>query len=258
MSKSKRESVPTKENFSLPEVFSSLPCSAVCGVDEAGRGPLCGPVVAAACLLPDDVELVGLNDSKKLTAKKRDALFDVIREKSLSYCVAQATVEEIDAINILEATLLAMRRAIDGLSPQPQGAWIDGNIDRDFAIPAKAVIHGDALIPSVSAASVLAKVTRDRMCEALDAAYPQYGIAKHKGYGTRLHQEALQKYGPSPIHRQRFIRFLHLPEQDASPDDVMAKIRQAKQRAAWSFRTEDGRVAPYILDYKHGFSHDGT
>jgi ribonuclease HII len=184
----------------------------VCGVDEAGRGPLCGPVVAAACILPDGFVLEGLNDSKKLTPKKRDLLFDLIRENAIAYCIAEASVEEIDQLNILEADLLAMRRAIDGLSVPAEVALIDGNIARDFQIPAKAVIHGDAISPSIAAASILAKVTRDRQCEELDRQYPQYGIAKHKGYGTKAHMDALRQYGPSPIHRKQFIRFLDKEE----------------------------------------------
>ena len=180
----------------------------VCGVDEAGRGPLCGPVVAAACILPLDLEIEGLNDSKKLTEKKREKLFDEIMEKAVACSVAQASVEEINELNILEATLLAMRRAIEGLSQQPDFALIDGNVDRDFSLPARAVVHGDALSPSIAAASILAKVTRDRMCIDLDAEYPMYGIAKNKGYGSKQHMDALRQYGPAPIHRTKFIRFL--------------------------------------------------
>ena len=182
---------------------------AVCGVDEAGRGPLCGPVVAAAVILPPDAVIEGLDDSKKLTPKKRDLLFDEIQKKALAFCIAEASVEEIDKLNILEADLLAMRRAIAGLQIPADYALIDGNIARDFQIPARAVIHGDAISPSIAAASILAKVHRDRLCEELDRAYPQYGIAKHKGYGTPAHKEALRKYGPSPIHRKLFIRFLN-------------------------------------------------
>ena len=182
--------------------------SVVCGVDEAGRGPLCGPVFAAACILPDGLVLEGLNDSKKLTPKKRDKLFDLICENAIAYCIASASVEEIDELNILEADLLAMRRAIDGLSVKADFALIDGNIARGFQIPARAVIGGDAKSPSIAAASILAKVARDRDCIELDAQYPQYGIAKHKGYGTKQHMEALRTYGPSPIHRKQFIRFL--------------------------------------------------
>ncbi len=180
----------------------------VCGVDEAGRGPLCGPVVTAACILPVGLVIEGLNDSKKLTPKKRELLFDQICENAVAYCVAQASVEEIDRLNILEATLLAMRRAIDGLSVPADFALIDGNVSRNFQIPAKAIIKGDATSPSIAAASVLAKVTRDRQCEEMDREYPQYGIAKHKGYGTKEHMNALREYGPCPIHRKQFIRFL--------------------------------------------------
>ena len=180
----------------------------VCGVDEAGRGPFCGPVFAAACILPDGLVLEGLNDSKKLTPKKREKLFDLICESAIAYCIASASVEEIDELNILEADLLAMRRAIDGLSTKADFALIDGNIARDFQIPARAIIGGDAKSPSIAAASILAKVARDRDCLELDAQYPQYGIAKHKGYGTKQHMDALRTYGPAPIHRKQFIRFL--------------------------------------------------
>lgn len=182
---------------------------AICGVDEAGRGPLCGPVVAAAVILPPDAVIEGLNDSKKLTPKKRDLLFDEIQEKALAFCIAEASVEEIDRLNILEADLLAMRRAIAGLQIPADYALIDGNIARDFPIPARAVVHGDAISPSIAAASILAKVHRDRLCEELDRAYPQYGIARHKGYGTKAHMDALRKYGASPIHRKLFVRFLN-------------------------------------------------
>ena len=188
--------------------------TAVCGVDEAGRGPLCGSVVAAACILPDGLDIPELNDSKKLTPKKRDKLFDLIRENAIAYGIAEGTVEEINELNILEADLLAMRRAIDSMhTPDGQPykadfALIDGNIDRDFQLPARAIVKGDALSMSIAAASILAKVTRDRMCEDMDRAYPQYGIAKHKGYGTKEHMNALREFGPSPIHRKKFIRFL--------------------------------------------------
>ena len=180
----------------------------VCGIDEAGRGPLCGPVVAAACILPVGLVIEGLNDSKKLTAKKREQLYDVIREKALAYAIAEGSVEEINATNILEADLLAMRRAIAALPIPAEVALIDGNISRDFPIPAQAVVKGDAISMSIAAASILAKVYRDRLCEELDAQYPQYGIAKHKGYGTKDHMAALRKHGPAPIYRTKFIRFL--------------------------------------------------
>ena len=186
----------------------------ICGVDEAGRGPLCGPVVAAACILPLDFDLPGLDDSKKLTPKKREKLFDLICQNAVAYGIAEGSVEEINELNILEADLLAMRRAIATLHT-PTGepytadyALIDGNIDRDFPIPAQAVVKGDARSMSIAAASILAKVTRDRQCEEMDKAYPQYGIAKHKGYGTKAHMDALREHGPAPIHRTKFIRFL--------------------------------------------------
>ncbi|MCQ2427610.1 MAG: ribonuclease HII [Clostridia bacterium] len=180
----------------------------VCGIDEAGRGPLCGPVVAAACILPCGLVIPELNDSKKLTEKMREELFDVIRREAVAYCVAEASVEEIDSLNILEATLLAMRRAVAGLTVSPDYLLVDGNVYRDFPLPGRCVIGGDAKSPSIAAASILAKVTRDRMCLELDALYPGYGIAKHKGYGTPAHKEALRRLGPTPIHRKKFIRFL--------------------------------------------------
>ena len=180
----------------------------ICGVDEAGRGPLCGSVVAAAVILPQGLYIEGLNDSKKLTEKKREALFDVICESAIAYSIVEATVEEIDSTNILEATLNAMRRAVNSLSPKAEFALIDGNIARGFDIPARPVVHGDAISPSIAAASILAKVTRDRKCIEWDKQYPQYNIAKHKGYGTNDHMNALREYGPSPIHRKKFIRFL--------------------------------------------------
>ena len=243
----------SEKELSLPvfiNPFEGIPMNEICGVDEAGRGPLCGPVVAAACILPDGCEIPGLTDSKKLTESKREGLIDVIKQQSLTYCIAMATVEKINTINILEATLLAMRRAIAGLQPSPIAALIDGNVDRDFFLPAKAVIKGDALVPSISAASILAKVTRDRMCLELDANYPQYGIAKHKGYGTALHIAALKEHGPSPIHRTRFIRFLDTV--DAAEDTAAAQsaIAAAKLPDACAFYQSDGSVSSYILDYK--------
>lgn len=180
----------------------------VCGIDEAGRGPLCGPVVAAACILPIDVDIPKLNDSKKLSPKVRLELFELIKEKAIAYSIGYGDVEEIDRINILEATLLAMRRAVEGLDIKPDYLLVDGNIFRDFSIQGESVIKGDAVSSSIAAASILAKVTRDLLCDELDALYPQYGIKNHKGYGTKVHIEALKKYGPTPIHRKQFIRFL--------------------------------------------------
>ena len=186
---------------------------AVCGVDEAGRGPLCGPVVAAAVILPTGLYLEGLNDSKKLTEKKRELLFDQIKESAIAYAIAEGSVERINNTNILEATLFAMREAIASLPVPADFALIDGNISRDFQLPVRAVVHGDATSPSIAAASILAKVTRDRLCKELDEAYPQYGIIRHKGYGTKEHMEALRAYGPAPIHRTKFIRFLKDDQQ---------------------------------------------
>lgn len=194
--------------YSLEKQLIDKGFKCVCGVDEAGRGPLCGPVVAAVVILPFGLELEGLNDSKKLTAKKREILFDKICSSALAYSVAYGSVEEINGTNILEATMNAMHRAVDALTVRPDHALIDGNIARGFNLPVTTVIHGDAISPSIAAASILAKVTRDRLCIELDAEYPQYGIAKHKGYGTKEHMEALRKYGPTPIHRTKFIRFL--------------------------------------------------
>ena len=194
--------------YTLESELYDLGYQNVCGVDEAGRGPLCGPVVAAACILPCGLMLPGLNDSKKLSEKKRDLLFDQIKENAIAYSIASASVEEIDQLNILEATLLAMRRAIDGLNIKADFALIDGNISRDFPIDARAVISGDATSPSIAAASILAKVTRDRICLEDDKKYPEYMFAKHKGYSTALHMDILRKIGPSPIHRKKFIRFL--------------------------------------------------
>ena len=195
-------------DYSIEQELHGEGFTYVCGVDEAGRGPLCGPVFAAACILPDGLYIEGLNDSKKLTEKKREKLFDIIKKEAVAYSIASADVEEINEMNILEADLLAMRRAIDGLGVKADFAIIDGNIARDFPIPARAVVKGDSKSMSIAAASVLAKVARDRLCLELDREYPQYGIAKHKGYGTKEHKEALRKYGPSPIHRKKFIRFL--------------------------------------------------
>jgi len=178
----------------------------LCGVDEAGRGPLAGPVCAAAVMLPPGLEIPGLNDSKKLSEKKREALYDTIIAQALSYGIAFATVEEIEAHNILGATFLAMNRAIAQLSPQPALALIDGNRTKDFGLPVRTIVKGDSLSASIAAASILAKVTRDRLMEEYDAQYPQYGFAVHKGYGTKRHYEALREFGPSPIHRKTFLK----------------------------------------------------
>ncbi len=178
----------------------------VCGVDEAGRGPLAGPVVAAACILPTDCVIEGLNDSKKLSEIKREKLFDQIRTCAVSYSIASASNEEIDRLNILNATMLAMARAIEGLTIPADFAIVDGNCVRNFPIPAMTIVKGDAKSPSIAAASILAKVTRDRYCLEMDAQYPEYNFKKHKGYPTKEHRELLQKYGPCPLHRQSFLR----------------------------------------------------
>ncbi len=180
----------------------------VCGIDEAGRGPLSGPVVAAACVLEPGTEIPGLNDSKKLTPKNRDLLYDLVIERATDFAVGFATPEEVDSINILNATMLAMRRAIAALKEPADYALVDGNCIRDYPIPARAIIKGDSLSMSVAAASILAKVTRDRLCLEDDRQYPMYGFAKHKGYGTAEHIAALRTYGPCPIHRKTFLKFL--------------------------------------------------
>ena len=183
--------------------------TAVCGVDEAGRGPLCGPVVTAAVILPCGLYIEGLNDSKKLSEKKREELFVIICSSAIAYSIEQGSVEEINNTNILQATMNAMRRAINNLPVKADYALVDGNIAKDFPIQARPVIKGDATSPSIAAASILAKVTRDRLCLEMDKQYPQYNIAKHKGYGTREHIDLLRKFGAEPtIYRTKFIRFL--------------------------------------------------
>lgn len=188
------------ENAALSKGFA-----VVAGTDEAGRGPLCGEVVAAAVILPQGLYIEGLNDSKKLSEKKREKLYELILENAVSYGIASASVEEIDQLNILNAAQLAMRRAVAKLSPTPDLVLVDGNIARDFEMETQTVIGGDALSCSIAAASILAKVTRDRMCLEWDALYPKYGIAGHKGYATKAHVAALKELGPCPIHRRSFL-----------------------------------------------------
>ena len=195
-------------NFDFENEKYAAGYTAVCGCDEAGRGPLCGPVVAAAVILPRDCEIEGLNDSKKLTEKKREALFDVIKEKAIAYAIAEASPSEIDEINILNASMLAMRRAVEALPHPADFALIDGNCSRGFNIPTETVVKGDAKSASIAAASILAKVTRDRGCIELDKQYPEYNIAKHKGYPTKDHMDAVRKYGAPPIYRKSFLKFL--------------------------------------------------
>ena len=178
----------------------------ICGVDEAGRGPLAGPVCAAAVILPPNAEIPGLNDSKKLSDKKRRELYPVIKEKAIAYGIAFADHNEIDEINILQATFLAMERAIAGLQVKPEFALIDGNREKDFGLPVKTVVKGDSLSANIAAASVLAKVTRDMLMEEAAVEYPGYGFEIHKGYGTRAHYDALREKGPSSIHRMTFLK----------------------------------------------------
>lgn len=178
----------------------------ICGVDEAGRGPLAGDVYAAAVVFSEGVEIEYLNDSKKISEKRRELLYDVIVEKADAYCVATASVEEIDSMNILQATMLAMKRAVEGLGIAPDIALVDGNKLPDLSCEARYVIKGDATSASISAASVLAKVSRDRYMKQIAEKYPQYAFEKHKGYGTKLHYEMLEKYGVSDVHRKTFLR----------------------------------------------------
>lgn len=181
----------------------------LCGVDEAGRGPLAGPVCAAAVILPRGLEIPGLNDSKKLTEKKREELYDRIIDSAVSYGIAFGTVEEIEALNILGATFLAMNRAIAKLDPQPELALIDGNRNAGILVNSRCIVKGDASCADIAAASILAKVTRDRYMLELASQYPQYHFEQHKGYGTKLHYEALREFGPSPVHRPSFLRKMH-------------------------------------------------
>lgn len=181
----------------------------ICGVDEAGRGPLAGPVCAAAVMLPPGISLPGLNDSKKLTEKKRDALYDLILENAVSYGIAFAEVDEIEELNILNATFLAMRRAVSQLRKIPGIVLVDGNRDPGLGLPTECIVKGDGKCADIAAASILAKVTRDRYMLEMAQVYPQYSFEKHKGYGTRAHYEALREYGPSPIHRPSFLKKMH-------------------------------------------------
>ena len=194
----------TMENEIYEAGFSPL-----CGVDEAGRGPLAGPVCAAAVILPRGLEIKGLNDSKKLSEKKRELLYDRICEKALAYGIAFAEVEEIEALNILGATFLAMNRAIEKLAVKPALALIDGNRNSGILTESRCVVQGDAQCADIAAASILAKVTRDRLLRKMAEEYPQYGFDKHKGYGTKQHYEAIRTYGVTPYHRPSFLRRMH-------------------------------------------------
>lgn len=198
-------------DFTIEKEYAKKGYRIICGTDEAGRGPLCGNVVAGACILPEGIELPYLNDSKKLTEKRRDALYSLITEKATSWAVAEATPEEIDSLNILNASQLAMRRAIAKLSPAPDLALVDGNVARDFPMAAVTIVGGDAKSPSIASASILAKVTRDRQLYELDHEYPTLMLAKHKGYPTKAHYEALKAYIAEngdfpPVYRRSFLK----------------------------------------------------
>ena len=192
--------------WNIENEYFSKGVNVICGVDEAGRGPLAGPVCAAAGILPANLEIPGLTDSKKLTDKRRRELFPLIKEKAIAYGIGFASEQEIDEINILQATFLAMERALAQLEVRPELALIDGNREKDFGIPVKTVVKGDSLSANIAAASILAKVTRDDVMLALAEDYPQYGFEIHKGYGTKAHYEALREYGASPVHRSTFLR----------------------------------------------------
>ncbi len=194
-------------DFSLENIARDKGYKFICGVDEAGRGPLAGPVCAAAVILPEGLEIEGVNDSKKISEKKREQLYDVITEKALAWSVAFAGVDEIERLNILGATYLAMTRAVSGLQIPADYALVDGNrTPPDISVPVETVVKGDSKSFSIAAASILAKVTRDRLLIEYDEQYPQYGFLQHKGYGTKAHIEAIQKYGPCDIHRPSFIK----------------------------------------------------
>ena len=199
---------PEFPDWSIESAYRAEGYAVICGADEAGRGPLAGPVAAGACILPDGLLIEGLNDSKKLTEKARERLYEVITASAVDWAVELVGPEVIDEINILEASQLAMRRAVMRLNPRPSLALIDGNIARGFEIPAVPIVKGDSRSVSIAAASILAKVTRDRLCLELDRQYPVYGFARHKGYPTREHREAILKYGPSPCHRMSFLKKL--------------------------------------------------
>ena len=192
--------------WEIEDSFRAQGYTVICGVDEAGRGPLAGPVCAAAVILPEHIEIAGLTDSKKLSDKKRRELFPIIKEQAVAYGIGLASEKEIDEINILQATFLAMQRAIDQLEGKVDLALIDGNREKDFGLPVKTVVKGDSLSASIAAASILAKVTRDDIMTELAETYPGYDFEIHKGYGTKAHYAALTEKGPSPIHRMTFLK----------------------------------------------------
>ena len=197
-----------KLTYSLEDKYSGEGFKVICGTDEAGRGPLAGPVYAAAVILPAGLEIEGLNDSKKISEKKRKTLFEEITAKAVSYGIAFATPEEIDGLNILNASQLAMRRAVAMLDPVPDLVLVDGNVARDFDMRAVPIVKGDSISPNIAAASILAKGSRDDYCLGMHERYPDYNFAKHKGYPTREHMDAVRKFGPCPEHRRTFLKFL--------------------------------------------------
>lgn len=203
--------------FEIEEARRAAGYEWICGVDEAGRGPLAGPVCAAAVILPAGLEVPGLDDSKKLTDKRRRELYDVITERAVAYGIALIDEKRIDEINILQATFRAMEEAVSKLSPQPDLALIDGNREPVLSMACETIVGGDGKCAAIAAASILAKVTRDRLMEELDEQYPEYGFAVHKGYGTRRHYDALRKYGPCPIHRQSFLKKFYERENAPGP-----------------------------------------
>ena len=205
------------ELLEFDRVYRNKGVGLLCGVDEAGRGPLAGPVCAAAVILPENAELPGLNDSKKITDKKRRELYDIITAQALSWSVALVDERTIDEINILQATFQAMEQAVAGLAMEPDLVLVDGNREPPLSMQTECIVGGDGKSACIAAASILAKVTRDRLMEQLDAEYPQYGFAVHKGYGTKRHYEALRTYGPCPIHRQSFLKKFYEKNQSAGP-----------------------------------------
>ena len=209
-------------DYTFDNQFKTNGISLICGVDEAGRGPLAGPVFAAAVILPEGCVIEGLNDSKKLSEKRRNALCREIKEKAIDWAIAHAEPYEIDKINILNASMLAMKRAVLLLKVTPELLLVDGNVARDLPLPSLAVVKGDGKLPSVAAASILAKVARDEFCLDMDGLYPQYQFAKNKGYPTKDHRDLLKKYGPCPAHRQSFLR------------KILGEVNDSFQESIWS------------------------
>ena len=195
--------------WQIEDTFHAQGYSVICGIDEAGRGPLAGPVCAAAVILPDHIDIPGLNDSKKLSDKRRRELYPIIKEQAIAYGIGFASHQEIDEINVLQATFLAMERALAQLNVKPDLALIDGNRKKDFGLPVETVVQGDSRSASIAAASILAKVSRDDLMLELASSFPEYGFEIHKGYGTKAHYGALHTYGPSRIHRMTFLRKLY-------------------------------------------------